>query len=337
MQKIKLFFGSMLSVFLFISMQCVASNQNWLESQEVKSFIAEMVKEHHFNAQDLKSKIAKAKIDQEVLANIAKPREKLPWYNYEPIFITSKRIDDGVAFWKKNATSLAQAQKKYGVPPEMIVAILGVETFYGQRTGKHNVFDSLVTLAFHYPPRAAFFRSELKEFLVLARDEKWDVSKLNGSYAGAMGAPQFISSSYRRFAVDANNKGKRDLNNMDDAIASVANYFKLNGWQAGQPVVFPAIAKGDKFSSFVASKTSPKPSHSLAQWHDLGIEIGAHRAKTNDKTAFALVSLEEKDGPAYWLGAENFYVITRYNHSDHYAMAAYLLSQKVKEGYSKTL
>ncbi len=338
MKKIKNVFGFFLTFLLASSMQCLASNQDWLESNDVKAFISEMVQEQHFDAKDLKRQLAKAKIDPEVLASIAKPAETLPWYRYEPIFLTPKRIEEGVAFWKKNAASLSAAEKEYGVPAEMIVAILGVETFYGQRTGKYNVFNSLVTLAFHYPPRAAFFRSELKEFLVLARDEKWDIEDLRGSYAGAMGAPQFISSSYRRYAVDAHNKGKRDLlNNIDDAIASVANYFKVNGWQTGAPIVFEAKTTGDKFMPFITSNKSPKPSHSLTQWDELGVQISkSSAAKSTANKPLALISLEEKEGTSYWLGTTNFYVITRYNRSNLYAMAAYLLSQKVKEEYRKT-
>ncbi len=193
------------------------------------------------------------------------------------------------------------------------------------------MLDSLVTLGFDYPPRSKFFLSELEEFLLLAREEKWDPTTIKGSYAGAMGKPQFISSSYRRYAIDFNHNGQRDLlNNVDDAIGSVANYFKLNGWKKGDSIVYAANVRGEKFKAVLASGMNPKPDLTIEKMKQLG--IGAPKI-TQPNQSFALIALEGKTGPEYWLGAQNFYVITRYNHSNMYAMAVYNLSEKVKNAY----
>ncbi len=301
------------------------------DREDVKAFVNMMVKKHHFDAVQLKSWLNKAKIQPTILTTISKPAEKMPWHRYEPIFLTQKRIDEGVVFWKQNKAALAKAEKEYGVPAEIITAIIGVETFYGKHAGQHSVLDSLVTLGFDYPPRSKFFLSELEEFLLLAREEKWDPTTIKGSYAGAMGKPQFISSSYRRYAIDFNHNGQRDLmNNVDDAIGSVANYFKLNGWKKGDPIVLPAKVKGEKFKAVLASGMNPKPDLTIQKMTQLGV---SGPKVTPPNQSFALIALEGKTGPEYWLGAQNFYVITRYNHSNLYAMAVYNLSEKVKSAY----
>ncbi len=304
---------------------------------EVKNFIQHMVQAHHFDAKQLQQLLNQATLQPSIIAAISKPAEAKPWDAYEKIFITPKRIQEGIEFWQHNQKALSGAQKKYGVPAEMIIAIIGVETFYGKNTGQYNVIDALVTLAFDYPPRAKFFLSELEQFLLLAREEGWDPKSIKGSYAGAMGNPQFIASSYRHYAVDFNNNGKRDLlNGIDDSIGSVANYFRLNGWQPGAPVVLPAKVSGEKYKDHIASKQNPKPSHSLYQMSLLGVQLKSPKTTPElEKQNFALVALQGANGPEFWLGAQNFYVITRYNRSDHYAMAVYTLSQKIKEGYKK--
>lgn len=300
------------------------------DRKEVKTFIQHMVDVHHFDNQQLTQWLNQATIQNTILATIAKPAEALPWYRYRAIFITPKRIEEGCVFWQTHASILKRAEKIYGVPPEIIVAILGVETFYGKQAGQYSVLDSLVTLGFDYPPRSQFFLSELREFLLLAREEKWDPTQIKGSYAGALGKAQFIASSYRRYAVDFNQDGKRDLlNNIDDAIGSVANYFKVHGWQHGAPIALAATTHGDQFKPLIASKNNPKPIHSLKEWRRLGVQ-----ASTQDALQpFALIALENPENLEYWLGAQNFYVITRYNHSAHYAMAVYTLSQEIKKRY----
>lgn len=334
MQKSSIFkiFFALICLVSFFGVQ--AEDKPLSARPEVKTFIKMMVTKHHFNEAKLTKLINSAKIQPSILKAIAKPAEKLTWERYEPIFLTPKRIDEGVAFWKQNKAALAKAEKEYGVPAEIIVAIIGVETFYGKQAGQYSVLDSLVTLGFEYPPRAKFFLSELEEFLLLAREQHWDPTQIKGSYAGAMGKPQFIASSYRRYAIDFHKKGNRDLiNNVDDAIGSVANYFKLNGWKQGEPVVLAAQVKGDKFKSLIASSNNPKPDQTLAKMAPLGV---ACSQKSIDKNKpFALIGLEGKSGPEYWLGAHNFYVITRYNRSSLYAMAVYNLSEKIKSGYQQ--
>jgi membrane-bound lytic murein transglycosylase B len=332
---------NILSSFIFIITAFLTTSvfaeqsAEFMQRADVKAFVQKMVSQHQFNARQLNQLLQQTTKQESILTSIAKPAEKLPWHRYEPIFMSPKRIQEGVAFWQKHANTLKRAEKEYGVPAEFIVAIIGVETFYGKNAGKYSVLDSLVTLAFDYPPRSIFFKGELEQFLLLAREEKWDASQIKGSYAGAMGNPQFIASSYRNFAVDFTGSGKRDLiNSAEDSIGSVANYFKVHGWQKGGPVVLKAKAQGEKFKEAIASKANPKPSHSLAQLSSLGIHTPSN-ANAYKNQSFALISLEGKEGPEYWLGGQNFYVITRYNHSDRYAMAVYNLSQKVKEGYQQ--
>ncbi|MBS0289239.1 MAG: lytic murein transglycosylase B [Proteobacteria bacterium] len=311
-----------------------AQEKQFTDRDDVKTFIQMMVQKHHFESSQLKSWLNKATIQPSILKAIAKPAEKLPWHRYQPIFLTQQRIDGGVAFWEQNQTALLQAQKKYGVPPEIIIAIIGVETFYGKQTGQYSVLDSLVTLGFEYPPRSQFFLSELAEFLLLAREEKWDPTQVKGSYAGAMGKAQFIASSYRRYGIDFNQNGHRDLiNNVDDAIGSVANYFKVHGWQKDALIVIPASVSGDKFQKVLASNNNPKPSFKFENISQLGISLKQSIPYKQKQDPFSLISLEGKSGPEYWLGANNFYVITRYNHSSLYAMAVYDLSEKIKAAY----
>lgn len=314
-------------------------NKSLLARQDVQTFIQHMVNKHHFERKQLETWLGQAKIQPSILTTIAKPAEVKPWYQYQAIFLTPERIRDGVNFWRTHAHTLAKAEKTYGVPAEIIVAIIGVETFYGKRTGDHKVLDALVTLGFDYPPRAKFFLSELEQFFLLAREEHWDPTKITGSYAGAMGKPQFISSSYRRFAVDFNDNGKRDLlHNADDAIGSVANYFHRHGWQPAGDVIFPAKVKGNHYENFKASKGNPKPQFALYTMKKLGVDLAQKKDVCRLKyKPFALVALQGEAGPEYWLGAQNFYVITRYNHSDHYAMAVYTLSQEIKQAHQQGL
>ncbi len=207
-------------------------------NSDEQAFIDKMVKEHQFDAAEISTLLGQAKKQQSIIDAMSRPAEKrLNWGQYRKIFITDKRIKGGMKFWKENRAILEQAEKTYGVPAQIITAIVGVEPYYGRITGKYSVLDSLYTLGFHYPPRAKFFRSELEEFLQLAREEGVSPTVPLGSYAGAMGRPQFISSSFRAYAVDFDKDGKRDIwENNADVIGSVANYFKRHNWKAGEPV-----------------------------------------------------------------------------------------------------
>ena len=321
-----------LSLNLLLAFSLMATNvsaADYSDIKEVNVFIKQMVKKHKFNKQYLEKLFSKAKIYDSILEAIARPAEAKPWYQYRPIFVTKKRAQGGVAFWQKNADTLKRAEEKYGVPQEIIVAIIGVETRYGKHAGTYPVFDSLATLAFAYPPRATFFKSELEHFLLMTREEEFEAGKLLGSYAGAMGMPQFISSSFRRYAVDFDGDGKRDLwNNTTDAIGSVANYFRKHHWKRGQPVTHKVDVHGKNYTKLITK--SLKPSHT-----QLELLINGVILPTNIEKGLKgkLLQLEKPRDSEYWVAWNNFYVITRYNHSALYSMAVYQLSQKIKQGY----
>jgi membrane-bound lytic murein transglycosylase B len=303
-----------------------ASYANYSQREDVQAFIASMVQKHQYNNDQLQNWFTSAHKLDSVLESISKPAEAtLTWKQYRPIFITAKRIEGGVEFMHENRELLARAEKHYGVPADLIAAIIGVETYYGKRSGGTSVFDSLTTLGFDYPPRAKFFLSELEQFLLLAKEENIDVTTIHGSYAGAMGMPQFISSSYRHYAVDFDGDGKRDLwNSKADVIGSVANYFSAHGWVPGEPVVFAAQAT-KKISDPL--RTNLKPYTTMKALREQGITTQVALA---DDTSVTLLSFEGAQGDEHWLGLQNFYVITRYNHSTLYAMAVHQLSQELR-------
>ena len=307
-------------LFLFAVQTTVLADYS--ERDDVQQFISEMVQKHDFDRAELNKKFADANRLDGVLEAIAKPAEKvLTWEQYRPIFVKPKRINLGNEFLREYQPILARAEKEYGVPAEIITAVIGVETYYGRHKGRTDVFDSLVTLGFDYPPRAKFFRKELEQFLLLAREEGIDPRSIKGSYAGAMGMPQCISSSYRHYAVDFDGDGRRDLwNSTADVIGSVANYFKLHNWVAGEPVVIRA-----RVSAPVKDETRNKlkPHTRVADFAKQGVQPKS--AVDGDEMA-TLVTLHGKNGKEYWLGLNNFYSITRYNHSALYAMAVYELS-----------
>ena len=293
-------------------------------------FIDYMVEQHQFERDQLQQLLNQRTPNETILEAIQRPWEAKPGHQYYPIFLTQKRVDAGVKFWQQHQAALARAEQTYGVPAEIVVAIIGVETFYGQYKGKYSVLDSLYTLGFHYPPRADFFRSELEQYLLLSRAEGWDAEQQMGSYAGAMGLGQFISSSYTHYAVDFDNDGHRDLlQNPVDAIGSVANYFAEHGWQQGAPVAQPLAQdnRGD-LARFVSKGL--KPQQTTAELVSEGLPLAAELADQNKAKVFAF---EQPDSQEYWLGYTNFYVITRYNHSPLYAMAVYQLSQQINDAY----
>lgn len=305
---------------------CAESKGGYEQRAEVKQFIDEMVNEHEFDRAYLEGRFSSAKKLENILQSIAKPAEKeLVWKQYRPIFVTEKRSNKGKEFLAEHREILERAEKKYGVPAEIITAIIGVETYYGKHTGKYTIFDSLTTLAFDYPPRSKFFRSELKQFLLLSKEENISVEDMTGSYAGAMGMPQFISSSYRRYAVDFDGDGKRDLwNSLPDVIGSVANYFSEHGWVENEDVTFEASVKD---VSIVKEKNALKPYATIGELQQQGVTT--EKPLDKDKKA-TLLKLEGKEGDEYWLGLDNFYVITRYNHNAMYAMAVFQLSESIK-------
>ncbi len=298
---------------------------NIKDTESVHTFIEQMVNKHQFDESELDDLFDTVEIKQDILKRIASPSEGLPWYKYRKIFLTDARIDAGVQFWKDNAAALAAAEQKYGVPPEIIVAIIGVETQFGKNTGNHRVIDALSTLAFAYPPRSKFFLSELENFLLLCRDEHISPADPLGSYAGAMGLPQFMPSSFRTYAVDFNSDNHRDIwHDNSDAIASVANYFAQHHWQSGQAIAVPVTAKYGNYEP--AHKNDLKPNLSIAELESLNLII-SRQLPFDSKVK--LLSFEQQQGKELWAALDNFYVITRYNHSPLYAMAVYQLSLSI--------
>ncbi len=294
----------------------------------VEAFIQRMSNTHGFDAAELRKVLGQARIRQDIIDRMNKPAERtLNWGQYRKIFLKDKRIAQGAAFWKRNQAALEKAEQTYGVPPQYIVAIIGVETFYGRIAGKDRVLDALYTLAFHYPKRSTFFTSELEKYLILTREEGLDPAKPLGSYAGAMGLGQFMPSSYLAYAVDFDGDGKRDIwNNETDAIGSVANYFARHGWKVGQPVTTPVSGVKDIHQKFLDAGL--KPRFTLGQLRKAGLSLDP---ALGDNLATALVKLVTDKGPEYWAGLNNFYVITRYNHSELYAMAVYQLGERIRE------
>jgi membrane-bound lytic murein transglycosylase B len=317
-------FGVLFSL-LFFCFYSVTASGSYLEYDSVRKFIDEISARHQLDAGELRSMFDKIERQDKVIESISRPAERvLQWKDYRPIFISDKRVDGGVKFWRENRDVLERAEREYGVPVSIIVAIIGVESFYGRHKGRYSALASLATLAFDYPPRSKFFRSELEHFLLLAKEESFDPLAIKGSYAAAMGMPQFISSSYRHYAVDFDGDGRRDLwSNIADVSGSVANYFRRQGWRSGEPVVEKVNPAGDRYVKLITSGL--KPSVSSGQLQAAGIELS--QSAPGNKS---LMQLMGNEGEELWVGHKNFYVITRYNHSKLYAMVVYQLSMLVE-------
>lgn len=298
---------------------------NYLHYPAMQKFIDRMVGKG-FDRQTLIRTFSNVQRDDNVLAKVHSPAEAKPWHKYRPIFVTEKRASAGVNFWNRHQRALQAASQQFGVPAEIIVAIIGVETFYGRHTGKHNVLRSLTTLAMDFPKREKFYTSELDHFLHLIREERIpNPFSLKGSYAGAMGLGQFISSSYRHYGIDFNGDKHRDLWHPEDAIGSVANYFAKHKWKTGGDVTVPARIIGQFYGKIINTKAN-KPTHSLPQLAQYGVQAQGEFSSTR----VALLELEGSQGKEYWITGDNFYVITRYNHSPKYAMAVFQLANEIK-------
>lgn len=292
----------------------------------VSDFIDEISKKHGFEKQSLVELMSKAKYSQRVVDSMNSPYEAKPWHVYQPLFVTEERIKGGIEFWKKNAATLKRAEERYGVPPQIIVATIGVETKYGRFMGDHLVLDALTTLAFTYPKRQRMFRKQLEAYVLLLSEEDIDPAKTHGSYAGAIGKPQFMPGSYRAYAVDFNGDGRRDLlNNTADAIGSVANYYQTHGWRKGELVTLQAKSKGGYKQHL---NNWLKPTTTIIELNKAGIEAPK---KLPAHTRCNLIELDAGSDKELWIGFHNFYVITRYNTNNQYAMAVYQLSQKILE------
>jgi membrane-bound lytic murein transglycosylase B len=297
-----------------------------LSRRDIQAFVDEVAARNAIPRADLLALLGKAVAQPKIIEAMTRPAERVsPWWEYRARFLTEQRIREGVDFWAQHRERLARVEQETGVAASYVIAIIGVETFYGRIKGSWKVLDALMTLGFEYPPRGAFFRSELEQFLLLAREEQVDPSAALGSYAGAMGAPQFIPSSYRRYAVDGGDDGLRNLFvDWDDVVASVANYFKVHGWQAGGPVVVDATADPSLMATLDPRNLSLNDT--VAGLRRRGVEFEAPVAP---ETAAILLPAELADRPNVRVGFQNFHVITRYNRSIRYAMAVHDLAQAI--------
>jgi membrane-bound lytic murein transglycosylase B len=323
-------------ILAFVSLACsFAAAPQTVDTAARAAFVDKMVAQHGFDRAAVTKLLDGVVIDKTILDTMSRPAERVvPWHEYRNIFLTEERIAAGTRFWAEHAEAIQRAADRYGVAPEMIVAIVGIETYFGTRMGRYRVLDALATLAFAYPPRAAFFTSELESFLLLTREEKVDVTAALGSYAGAMGAGQFIPSSYRAYAVDGDEDGKRDLwTNWNDVLGSVANYFAKHGWRAGEPV----IDRATRPETFKGAEPSNKLDldGTVRSVGELGYVFTTSLPPEAPAAAFSFEAAG--GGSEYWVGFHNFYVVTRYNRSTKYALAAHQLSQAIRSRYFETV
>ena len=302
----------------------------WAANTVPQSFIDDISHNYQLDPAWVAAVAAKANKQQTVIDRMNTPWEAKPWYQYQAIFLKKERLEQGLAFWQKYETELAKAEAQYGVPAQFMVAILGVETYFGRFKGGDPVLDALYTLGFHFPKRGKFFRSELGHFLALSHEQGWQPETIMGSYAGAMGFPQFISSSYRAYAVDFDGDGKRDLlNSPVDAIGSIANYFARHGWRQGECLA-TQVDLPNQAAKWV--QTDTKLRHNWGQLKQAGLTTNLPLNESEQVMLFPLAHSAEQTH--HYLGCNNFYVITRYNHSRLYAMAVYRLSEWLKKEHS---
>ena len=317
-----------LIVVSVVSTSCLAQQHPGAEE-----LAARAASEYELDTQQVLDLLSQAEFKQSIVDAISRPAESKPWYDYRPIFITQKRIDGGIEFWRENRELIDQAAETFGVDPQVIVAIIGVETFYGRITGGYRVLDALTTLSFYYPDtgndRSGFFSGELMQFFLLGEEEGLPLTEVKGSYAGAMGLGQFIPSSYRAYAVDMDGDGRRDLwSSLADVIGSVANYLHVHGWEAGEDIVHPAVLSATADVGSIPRRDF-KPRISAGELAEQGF---ASSLEVDPEKPAAVVRLEEREGDAFWISFKNFYVITRYNRSPLYAMAVYELSEALRKG-----
>ena len=319
---------------LLLSVACARSAEDSppvkvdIDSPKVVAFIDEMVSDHQFDRDKLRDVLSQARIKPSIIRKISTPAERtLTWGEYRKIFITKERINAGVAFWRENREMLERISSESGVSIEMIVGIIGVETYFGRITGNDRVLDALATLAFEYPKRARFFRNELVQFLILTREEEIDATTPMGSYAGAMGRPQFMPSSFRAYAVDATGDGKRDIwNNWADVSGSVANYFLEHGWRSEEEVTARATLSGQWKGPVPEPRNTLTPSATIESLSRKGVVFATDLCADSKGE---LLTYKGGDGIEHWVGFHNFFVITKYNRSVMYALAAHQLGQEI--------
>lgn len=324
-------------------------NSGWADTAlvtdqpEVVDFIENMSENHGFEQERLTQTLQAVNVREDSLAKLEQPVRNFPWFDYQAAFITEDRINRGVAFWQEHADTLANVELSYGIPAEIIVAILGQETIYGSFTGRYPALDALATFAFYHPNRQDYFRKELREFLLLTREQGLKPEEVLSSFDGGLGIPQFMPSSYRAYAVDFTGDGKRDLfTNVADAIGSVANYLKEHGWQQHGLIAIPAevfpVETEDGESAYryqdIANETR-QPNRSLSKLAEYGVKPVDDNFTTDQQTM--LIEMEGARGPEFWIAFHNFYVITRYNTSPKYALAVMQLSQAIKTKHEESV
>ena len=319
--KFRLIAGPAIFLLSAVTVQAIE-----LDQPEVETFIEAMIREHDFDRDDLRDTLAQAEVKLAILEAIARPAEKtLTWGEYRKIFLTRERICAGAKFWREHAQTLNDISTATGVPIEILIGIIGVETYFGRVTGDYRVLDALATLAFLYPPRATFFRKELEQYLLLVREEGMLAIDAMGSYAGAMGRPQFMPSSYRAYAVDSTGDGKRDIwNNWGDVAGSIANYFLAHRWKPGEEVTAQAIL-GSNWRG-ASPDNSLTPQDTVKSLSLQGVLFATDMPADSDSQ---LLALEGDEGTEHWVGFHNFFVITRYNRSVMYALAVHQLGQEI--------
>ena len=310
---------------------------NYADRDDVRAFVTEFATDYGFDRREVERWLAAARFQPKIVELMNRPILEPPkWFEYAPPFLAPARVEAGVAFWNTHAEALARAESETGVPAEVIVSIIGVETYYGRFTGSHRVIDALATLAFDYPRRAAFFRGELKEFLLLAREQKFSPLAPKGSFAGAMGLAQFMPGSYRRYGVDFDGTGRADLfDSAADAIGSVANYLARHDWQRGQPVLLPARLAPGQHDAILRRLDGGLSERRLASmWAADGVTPVAWPGVVGPEPLGLLLLEESNVESSYWIACHNFYVITRYNRSRLYATAVWQLAQAIKAARS---
>ena len=339
------------ALLIVLTLASMASGENYHERDDVVEFVNELVTEHGFDQALVLETLSQASYKQSIIDAITRPAEKMTWDAYRKILVTQKRVEDGIKFARENESVLKRAENDFGVPVAIIVAIIGIETNYGNTMGSYRVLDALATLGFDYAPRADFFRGQLGEFLLLACEERVkpfdaddacqrpsagetlgssvEITDLYGSYAGAMGYGQFIPSSYRNFAIDYDGDGARDIwRNLVDAIGSVGAYFADHGWEQGDPVIVAVDASNADEAILALANESLTPTKTVSEWRLAGAPTTAH---ADDEMA-ALFRFETDGDATYYLGFNNFYVITRYNISRLYAKAIVEVAEGVRAG-----
>ena len=304
-----------------------------LDQPNVEAFIQTMVKKHSYDRETLRDILGQAEMKQSIIDKISQPAEKtLTWAEYRPIFMTKERVRAGAEFWRDNQETLTRISDDTGVPVEILVGIIGVETYFGRVTGGHRVLDVLATLAFSYPPRSKFFRSELEQFLLLIREEQMPATDAVGSYAGAMGRPQFMPSSYRAYAVDSTGDGRRDIwSNWGDVAGSIANYFLAHGWKSGEEITTQATL-GSRWNEPLPDNVF-RPQETVSSLSMKGVMFSTDLPGDSEGQ---LLTVKGSDGNEHWIGFHNFFVITRYNRSVMYALAVHQLGQEISLEFDRS-